>query len=121
MEAVMSRVHLVSAVTTCLALFAGIGGAHAQALTQRIEFGDLDLAQPHDAKAFAHRVDAAGDTLCRQLVSQQGVAYLAERKLCMASIREEAFEALPPAQQFALARWPQPRVASERWSARTGM
>lgn len=75
--------------------------ANAAELAARVPYGDLNLANPTQAKIFKARVDAAGETFCRQKLDNGDLS--TTMRGCLAAVRREVDRQLPTAQHEALA------------------
>ena len=75
--------------------------ANAAEPAARIAYGDLNLANPTQAKIFKARVEAAGQDLCR---AKLRAGTLDQTMLsCVAAVRREVDRQLPTGQRQALA------------------
>lgn len=75
--------------------------ANAAEPAARIAYGDLNLANPTQAKIFKARVEAAGQDLCR---AKLRAGTLDQTMLaCIGAVRREVDRQLPTAQRQALA------------------
>ncbi len=74
--------------------------ANAADLTVRVPYGDLNLANPTQAKIFKARVEAASETFCRQKLDNGDLS--TTMLDCRGAVRREVDRQLPTAQHEAL-------------------
>lgn len=76
--------------------------ANAAEITASVPYGDLNLANPSQAKIFKARVETAGRNLCRaKAASSEGLN--TSIGLCVAEVRREVARKLPRAEARNLA------------------
>ena len=94
----------IASLVAALSVSFAAGSACAQ--EARVQWGDLDLANPAGAAAFDARVSAAASRMCRG-VKRPG-SRINDRAFCRAAFRDEAVRQLPGAAQvdYALSRLP---------------
>lgn len=104
MRKFVTRIATVASLTLAAVPALGLTQAASAAPREpvaRVAFGDLNLANPTQAKIFKARVEAAGQQLCQQKLDTGNLATTMFD--CRASVRREIDRQLPAAQQEALA------------------